>query len=79
MNRYGSWPYQTVTMTSQVLSSSSALMLAVTPIFVKREHDLLSLNNHKDSVGDLVHGIPSLNTNRLNNAGCGENQETLVC
>jgi protein transport protein HofQ/type IV pilus assembly protein PilQ len=36
------------------------------------------LNIHQDSVGDLVNGVPSLETNRLKTQVVVKNQETLV-
>ena len=72
-------PYQTVSDDKVSIEfRQAALMLEVTPFVKDGEHILLSLNIHQDSVGDLVNGIPSLNTNRLKTQVVVKNQETLV-
>jgi type II secretory pathway component HofQ len=72
-------PYQTVSDDKVSIEfRQAALMLEVTPFVKDGEHILLSLNIYQDSVGDLVNGIPSLNTNRLKTQVVVKNQETLV-
>lgn len=56
----------------------AGLMLEVTPE-VKDEHTLLlNLKIHQDSVGDMVNGVPSLETNRVQTQVEVKNGETLV-
>lgn len=72
-------PYQTVSDDKvSVEFRQAALVLEVTPLVKEGNHILLSLNIHQDSVGDLVNGVPSLKTNRLNTQVVVKNQETLV-
>ncbi|QUX93475.1 type II and III secretion system protein [Marinomonas sp. A3A] len=72
-------PYQTVNDDKVSIEfRQAALMLEVTPFVKEGEHILLSLNIHQDSVGELINGIPSLNTNRLKTQVVVKNQETLV-
>ncbi|WP_241557010.1 type II and III secretion system protein [Marinomonas hwangdonensis] len=72
-------PYQTVNDDKvSVEFRQAALVLEVTPLVKEGNHILLSLNIHQDSVGDLVNGVPSLKTNRLNTQVVVKNQETLV-
>ena len=56
----------------------AGLMLEVTP-FVKDNNKIqLNLKIHQDAVGDLVNGIPSLETNRVQTQVVVVDQETLV-
>lgn len=72
-------PYQTVNDDEvSVDFRQAALMLEVTPFVKDGDRILLSLNIHQDSVGDLVNGVPSLETNRLKTQVVVKNQETLV-
>lgn len=72
-------PYQTVSDDKvSVEFRQAALLLEVTPFVKDGERILLSLTIHQDSVGDLVNGVPSLNTNRLKTQVVVKNQETLV-
>ncbi|MCB5162307.1 type II and III secretion system protein [Marinomonas algarum] len=72
-------PYQTVSDDKvSVEFRQAALLLEVTPFVKDGERILLSLNINQDSVGDLVNGVPSLNTNRLKTQVVVKNQETLV-
>ncbi|ETX09652.1 type II and III secretion system protein [Marinomonas ushuaiensis DSM 15871] len=72
-------PYQTVSDGEvSVDFRQAALMLEVTPFVKDGDRILLSLNIHQDSVGDLVNGVPSLETNRLKTQVVVKNQETLV-
>ncbi|MBJ7538079.1 type II and III secretion system protein [Marinomonas transparens] len=72
-------PYQTVSDDNvHVEFRQAALMLEVTPFVKEGGQILLELNIHQDFVGDLVNGVPSLETNRLNTQVVVKNQETLV-
>ncbi|TYL49510.1 type II and III secretion system protein [Marinomonas sp. IMCC 4694] len=72
-------PYQTVSDDKvSVEFRQAALLLEVTPFVKDGERILLTLTIHQDSVGDLVNGVPSLNTNRLKTQVVVKNQETLV-
>jgi protein transport protein HofQ/type IV pilus assembly protein PilQ len=72
-------PYQTVSDdTINVEFRQALLMLEVTPFVKNGEEILLSLTIHQDSVGDLVNGVPSLETNRLKTQVVVKNEETLV-
>lgn len=72
-------PYQTVNDDEvSVDFRQAALMLEVTPFVKEGDRILLSLNIHQDSVGDLVNGVPSLETNRLKTQVVVKNQETLI-
>ncbi|MBR7889969.1 type II and III secretion system protein [Marinomonas sp. A79] len=72
-------PYQIVSDDNiNVEFRQAALLLEVTPFVKDGEHLLLTLNIHQDSVGDLINGVPSLNTNRLKTQVVVKNQETLV-
>lgn len=72
-------PYQTVSDdTVSVEFRQAALILEVTPFVKEGGNILLSLSIHQDSVGELVNGVPSLETNRLNTQVLVKNEETLV-
>ena len=72
-------PYQTVTDDDvSVEFRQASLMLEVTPFVKDGERILLTLNIHQDSVGDLINGVPSLETNRLQTQVVVRNEETLV-
>lgn len=72
-------PYQTINDDEvSVDFRQAALMLEVTPFVKEGDRILLSLNIHQDSVGELVNGVPSLETNRLKTQVVVKNQETLV-
>ncbi|MCV2403988.1 type II and III secretion system protein [Marinomonas sp. C2222] len=72
-------PYQTVSDdTVSVEFRQAALVLEVTPFVKDGGNILLSLSIHQDSVGELVNGVPSLETNRLNTQVLVKNEDTLV-
>lgn len=72
-------PYQTVSNeTVTVEFRQASLMLEVVPFVKNDERILLQLTIHQDSVGDLVNGVPSLETNRLNTQVVVRNEETLI-
>ncbi|BFM50377.1 type II and III secretion system protein [Marinomonas sp. THO17] len=72
-------PYQTVEDDNVSVSfRQAALVLEVIPHIKPQDHILLELNIHQDSVGDLVNGVPSLETNRLHTQVMVKNQQTLV-
>ncbi len=72
-------PYQTVTDDDvSVEFRQASLVLEVTPFVKDGDRILLSLNIHQDSVGDLINGVPSLETNRLQTQVVVNNEETLV-
>ncbi|WP_191602183.1 type II and III secretion system protein [Marinomonas algicola] len=54
------------------------LMLEVTPFVKDGDKIQLNLTIHQDAVGDLVNGIPSLETNRIKTQVVVVDQETLV-
>ncbi|WCN10852.1 type II and III secretion system protein [Marinomonas mediterranea] len=56
----------------------AGLMLEVTPIVKEQGVLRLDLNIHQDSVGEMVNGVPSLETNRLNTQVEVKDGETLV-
>ena len=72
-------PYQTAIGDSvNVEFRQATLKLEVTPTVKEGQRILLVLNIHQDSVGDLINGVPSLKTNRLQTQVEVNNQETLV-
>ncbi|MEL0624739.1 type II and III secretion system protein [Marinomonas arenicola] len=72
-------PYQTVDDdTVNVEFRDAALLLEVRPFVKEGKRILLELTIHQDSVGELVNGVPSLETNRLKTHVVVNDQETLV-
>ncbi|WOD08685.1 type II and III secretion system protein [Marinomonas sp. GJ51-6] len=72
-------PYQTISdETVTVEFRQASLMLEVTPFVKDGNRILLQLTIHQDSVGDLVNGVPSLETNRLKTQVVVKNEETLI-
>ncbi|WP_133012285.1 type II and III secretion system protein [Marinomonas flavescens] len=72
-------PYQTVKDDNvNVEFRDAALVLEVRPFVKEGNRILLELTIHQDSVGDLVNGVPSLETNRLKTQVVVNDQETLV-
>ncbi len=72
-------PYQTRENEDVKIEFKQAgLMLEVTPFVKDGDKIQLDLTIHQDAVGDLVNGIPSLETNRLNTQVVVVDQETLV-
>jgi len=72
-------PYQTVDDDSvNVEFRDAALLLEVRPFVKEGKRILLELTIHQDSVGELVNGVPSLETNRLKTQVVVNDQETLV-
>ncbi|TDO95561.1 type II and III secretion system protein [Marinomonas balearica] len=64
--------------TTTVEFRQAGLMLEVTPIVKELGVLRLDLKIHQDSVGEMVNGVPSLETNRLNTQVEVKNGETLV-
>ena len=72
-------PYQTAIGDNvNVEFRQATLKLQVTPMVKEGERILLALTIHQDSVGDLINGVPSLKTNRLQTQVEVNNLETLV-
>ena len=72
-------PYQTVYDENvNVEFRDAALVLEVRPFVKEGNRILLELTIHQDSVGELVNGVPSLETNRLKTQVVVKDQETLV-
>ncbi|MEO9653644.1 type II and III secretion system protein [Marinomonas sp.] len=72
-------PYQTAIGDNvNVEFRQATLKLQVTPMVKEGGRILLALTIHQDSVGDLINGVPSLKTNRLQTQVEVNNQETLV-
>ena len=72
-------PYQVMSDDSlSVEFRQAGLVLEVTPEVKDATTLLLNLKIHQDSVGDMVNGVPSLETNRVQTQVEVQNQETLV-
>ncbi|RUM50174.1 MAG: type II and III secretion system protein, partial [Marinomonas sp.] len=72
-------PYQVMNDDSlSVEFRQAGLVLEVTPEVKDATTLLLNLKIHQDSVGDMVNGVPSLETNRVQTQVEVQNQETLV-
>lgn len=72
-------PYQTADNDNvNVEFRDAALILEVRPYVKEGKRILLELTIHQDSVGDLVNGVPSLETNRLSTKVVVRDQQTLV-
>lgn len=63
---------------SKIEFKQAGLMLEVTPFVIDGDKIQLKLTIHQDAVGDLVNGIPSLETNRVQTQVVVIDQETLV-
>ncbi|MFT2112432.1 type II and III secretion system protein [Marinomonas sp. 2405UD68-3] len=72
-------PYQTREDEEVKIEFKQAgLMLEVTPFVKDGDKIQLDLTIHQDAVGDLINGIPSLETNRIRTQVVVIDQETLV-
>jgi type II secretory pathway component HofQ len=72
-------PYQTREDDAvKVEFKQAGLMLEVTPFVKDGDKIQLNLTIHQDAVGDLVNGMPSLETNRIKTQVVVVDQETLV-